>query len=266
MKKFQHIVLYDSTCDFEDVKEFLINNTVITLDYNSHKLLEKEKISHKTSDDFLTTKLLKKIECDSYRFSKWCDEFKNSFLIYDEINIANLFYREFHYFLVPFLKNFFEIKEIFSKFGDSIYFISEDKKLLIQCFTNNLKVIKSKPNFSEKTAFDSIKYDVNIFGKSFPIRLSKKKYGDLKKISELFWKLILSNNKKQNDSTIMLVEFDTVRFKDLLIESKNSKINFLLYNRRRPTIWNVNSFSTIKNSGCQISSTINFTNEKKNII
>ena len=53
----------------------------------------------------------------------------------------------------------------------------------------------------------------------------------------------LNNNKKSH----LLIEFDSIKFKNLFTNFSKSS-NFISYNRRRPIIWNFESYSIIKNS------------------
>ena len=50
----------------------------------------------------------------------------------------------------------------------------------------------------------------------------------------------------------MIVELNTEIFNDFFLESKKMEKNILYYGRRRPAIWNIESFKIIKNSGCNL--------------
>ena len=75
---------------------------------------------------------------------------------------------------------------------------------------------------------------------------------------------------KVSEKNTLIVEFDTKKYKNFFLESKNHKKNILYYGRRRPGIWDLESFKIIKNSQCKIitSNIINdniFKKNKKNI-
>ena len=107
------IILLDSSSDLSQLKIFKKNSLIITFDYESHKLLSQKNISHEISDSYINNSDLTTIHQISYKFSKWYDESSVSNLLkYEDINLGKLFYVEFHYFLVPFLKKFVEFIKI----------------------------------------------------------------------------------------------------------------------------------------------------------
>ena len=65
------IILFDSNFSISKLKKFNKNSTVITLDFNSHKILSKNNIEHITSDSFLKTENYLEIWKKSFLFSKW---------------------------------------------------------------------------------------------------------------------------------------------------------------------------------------------------
>ena len=84
------IILVDSSLDFSKFMEILKDkdNKVITFDYNSHKLLTKEKIEHSISDTYVDNTELRKIQSESIKFSNWYKQNNiNKILSYDGINI-----------------------------------------------------------------------------------------------------------------------------------------------------------------------------------
>ena len=116
------IILIDSSFKFEEIKQFdkTNNSIIITFDYESHKKLSEAKIQHEISDTYLEESDISTIQEESYRFSNWFDEpsiIKS--LLYEDHNLGELFYPEFHYFIVPFLKKFVEIRNITTKFAQA---------------------------------------------------------------------------------------------------------------------------------------------------
>ncbi len=55
-----------------------------------------------------------------------------------------------------------------------------------------------------------------------------------------------------NEKSILLVEFDPVKYRQFFSSMSKSMSNVILYNRRRPAIWNSNSYNSIKKSNCKI--------------
>ena len=50
----------------------------------------------------------------------------------------------------------------------------------------------------------------------------------------------------------MFTEFDPLRYNTIFSPELQGLSNILLYNRRRPAIWNLQSLSILKKSGCRI--------------
>src|SRR6266571_727432 len=112
------VVLFDSTMSLSDLKKFgeKKSTTIISIDYLSHKILSANGIMHEISDSYLNESDLKIIQNDSFTFSKWFEGSDvQEFVEYDGINMGQLFYDEFHYMLVPFLKIFVELTKIIQK-------------------------------------------------------------------------------------------------------------------------------------------------------
>ena len=93
---------------------------IITFDFESHKLLLEKNIKHEISDIFLTDYNLSSIQNNSYNYAKWFENQNFSrLLMSDGINLGESSKIEFHYFLLPFLKKFLEIKNITNQYPNS---------------------------------------------------------------------------------------------------------------------------------------------------
>jgi hypothetical protein len=90
---------------------------------------------------------------------------------------------------------------------------------------------------------------VKIGNSTYSLRIPKILFKKFKNISEKFIKLFLKNKHTiPTKPSTLLVEFDTIRCKKFFEASNNLSINLVHYGRRRPTIWNKESFSIVKNS------------------
>ena len=107
--------------------------------------------------------------------------------------------------------------------------------------------------------------------KNIKFSIPNSYYKKIKNISEKVLELTLQNkNNNLSEKNTLIVEFDTKKYKKFFLESKNHKKNILYYGRRRPGIWDLESFKIIKNSQCKIitSNIMNndiFEKNKKNI-
>ncbi len=228
------------------------SKTIVTFDYSTHEYLEKEKIPHLSSDQFLNEDDLQQIQSRSYIFSEWFDkEIISSQIKYENINIGKLLFDEIIDYLVKFLKKFWEVKRICeNKHYDSIiapFLLCEFGNF----FSNSFHALPTYPT-SEFYAHDKIRINFKIGQKHFIHYISKSKYKKLKNYFEKITNFFDFSTYDPNLTQSVLVEFDTLKYKDLLLDSKSSPIQFLFYGRRRPAIWNIKSHSIIKNSNCKV--------------
>ena len=101
--------------------------------------------------------------------------------------------------------------------------------------------------------FDKVEIGTNIGKKSIKISVPTSSYKKIKKTSEKLLKVILKNQSNNlSKKNTLLVELNTKYFKKLFLESKNQNKNILYYGRRRPGVWDLESFKIIKNSQCKI--------------
>lgn len=251
-----NIVLFDSTSNIEILKNLEKDTLIITFDYKSHKLLSKNKIEHDISDKYLSEQDFIKIYKHSWIFSKWSDKSEISKeLLYENINLGKLFYIEFHHYLVPIIKKFIEVIKIFNQYKTSKFFTSYTFYNMVKLIIPSVNLIGKKQKRHDHFLYDSIKFQ---FTDSFSINISRKCYSQLKKISEIALHILLKEkNLKTNTKSILLVEFDPLKYENFFKISNDFAINLFLFNRRRPVIWNGKSFSIIKNSNCKIIATHN---------
>lgn len=241
------IILFDSSATLDDLKTVLKNQKIITFDMESHELLTKNNIEHETSDNYSQNKF-DDIQKLSYKFSKWYENPQIAKEItYENINLGKLFYVEFHYFLVPLLKKFYELLIIVNKYENSNFIASPLIHKLVFC----LKVDKNKimgKDYLPSFLYDSFKIKIT---NSISINLSAENYMKLKNILEKIVSSLFKPKITKNRKSVLLVEFDPIKYNKFLHLSK-SRLHLTLLNRRRPTIWNIKSFFVIQQSKCGI--------------
>ena len=252
LHKEQSIVLFESSTNLKNIEKFISKNDsiIITFDYKSHELLTLRKVSHKVSDSFLDEKDIRFLQKETYRLTKWFETKVSDSITYDDINLGELFYIDFYFILLPIMKKFFEVMRIIKKHPNAKFFASSDHYEIIKQFSQSVISLGGK-KLSTKFYLDMISNRFEIGGKNFTINLSKKRYNSLKKLSE---KIMIRKIQKMNPSkkTILFTEFDPLRYSKIFSPELRDTSNILLYNRRRPTIWNLQSLSILKKSGCRI--------------
>jgi len=257
------IAFLDSASSIGNVKKItdLKNVMIITFDYVSHKQLLESGIEHNISDDFLDGDELQIIQNESFNLTKWYDGELGSSLLYENINLGRIFYVEFHHFLLQYLKKILEIKKITEKFSNAEFITSYKLFDITKNFHSSVIQLDTKIEKNDEFSDDSVRFRMS---DSMKFDLSRDSYQKLKKSSEKFFSSITSNQVKDGEKSILFVEFDPIRYEKLFKTSKNHPLNFILFNRRRPSIWNLKSYQIIKKSDCIIANADDVMNEEIN--
>ncbi len=251
------IVLFDSTSKLDDLEKILDENlTIISFDYESHELLAKNKIAHEISDSFVSRNELINIQNICYGYVKWFenDEFKK-LLDYDGINLGLLIQVELNYFLVSFVKKFFEVTNIFRQNKLANFFASPILSEFIKSYTNSVTKLNSREN-TQVFYYDTLKIPLKIGKHDFIVQMSKNQFDMLKKIFDALVSALLGPRRLDNGKkTTLIVEFNPLHYKKLIENLSNVPLNLMIFNRRKPIIWNFKSFSIVKRSGCGVITT-----------
>ena len=252
LDKEQNIVFFESSTDLKNIEKFIPKNgsVIITFDYKSHEILTRRKISHEISDSFLDEKDIYFLQQEAYRLTKWFETEVSDSITYENINLGELFYIDFYFILLPILKKFFEITQIIKKYPHAKFFTSSAHYEMIKQFSSSVISLGGK-KLPVKFYLDTMSNRFEIGGKYVTINISKKRYNSLKKLTE---KIMVKKIQKMNPSkkTILLTEFDPLKYTKIFSPELQNISNILLYNRRRPAIWNLQSSSILKKSGCGI--------------
>jgi hypothetical protein len=266
----EKIIFVDELTSINEIENFSKQMKVkfITFDYNSHIKLKEKNIKHELSENYLKDDI-DKIQKQCYKFLNWSDidEVKNN-ITFLNINICKLYNDQLIHVIVKILKKFSEIKFITKKFPKLEYFASGELLLISKLLIKSVNQISNSKK--EEFYFDKVEIGTNIRGKNIKFSIPDSSYKIIKNMSEKLLKTMLQNNNLSEKNTL-LVELNTKIFKNFFIESKKQNKNILYYGRRRPGIWDLESFKIIKNSQCKIiTSTIINDNilkkYKKNII
>jgi hypothetical protein len=243
--------------DLSEIK----NEKIITFDYESHKILVKHNIPNLLIDDFINESDLFTINKSSIKFSKWYEEsFLNDAIFFNEVNLGKLFDVTFQNYLISFLLKFTALKNIFQLYPNTIFHTSESIFKIMNLFTNNVLLIKSSNNnkISSTSNYSKLNksnnYYLSLHNKLFfPYFISM-----MENISKFF-----SNTKFQSkNKTTLIINFTTRRNKSFLLNFQNFNMNLIKFDRYLPSIWNFDSFRTIKNSNSIIENYSSLINTK----
>ena len=254
MKHPSNIFLLDSQINFSEINNSInANSQIVTFDFDSHDSLKKRSVSHLISDTFLSKEDLFDIQKNAYLLSDWYkEEVLEQNLEYQNVNLGSLIQAEFINILVNYSKRFLECLNIVRKFGmDKNYHCTGLTYEIMKYFSVKVEKINDVYDDSMFFPLDSLKVKMKIGIKKYSteLEISQNLFKKLKKITEKSSRFLSSTNADFNQKNILVSEFNTLSYKSLFSKIPQSKLNFIFYNRRQPTIWNTETFSIIKKSG-----------------
>ena len=257
--RLDQILLVDSSCDLKNLKNIKSYKKIITFDYETHKFLSNNKIAHDVSEVVLKIRDLEKIEKHSYKFMKWFEQPKIFDLLnYKNVNLGQIIVVEFHHFLISFLKTYIELLRILEIYGDVNYFCSTNLSEIMKHITKNIIIVDEKSHYENRFIYDTILYDFRVWKFSHSFKLSQNSFTKLKNLSEIIsQKLISKNHLDKNHKMTLLLNFDLIRYRKLFHKLNEAPLNIIVFNRRKPAVWNFKSFLIARKSKCIIEN--NFT-------
>jgi len=257
---FQSYAFVDSSTNIEDLKKIIQENDflVITFDIESHQKLNNNNINHILSDNFLNDDELDHIQTKCYSFAKWaeCSNI-NPLFQYEGFNLGNFFYQEVFIFLIPFLKKLMELKKIIQKYFNGVFYSSGILKQIVELLDFSCNTITEQKFELNIFQNDHINLQNNFFG----LKISRKNYLEFKQLMEKIISIFLKPHDISTNN-ILISEFNTTKYGSLFKKLSENNLNPIFYGRKRPAIWNLNSFSIIKNSKTSIITKNELNNEK----
>ena len=259
MKAKKSLVILDSSIQFDEFKKFSMENTTfVAADYETHKKLVDSNTKHELLDNYLQKK--ERLELYDFVLSKytWYENLsRKSDFEFNNINILSLMSSlEFHEFVLTVLIKLFSIKNIISNKSPNEIFVSEKFLKYVKLVQDKNKIHTFDSNLNNEKSFltNKIELRFNILSKPCTFYISKKNYSSLKKIYENFFCKInnLWLDKKTSKEIILLVEFNTSAYEEMIRTLSKSKKQVVVLNRRRSAIWNKNSIGILKSNNVKI--------------
>ena len=259
MKAKKSLVILDSSIQFDEFKKFSTENTTfVAADYETHKKLADSNTKHELLDNYLQKK--ERLELYDFVLSKytWYENLsRKSDFEFNSINILSLMSSlEFHEFVLTVLIKLFSIKNIISSKSPNEIFVSEKFLKYVKLVQDKNKIHTFDSNLNDEKSFltNKIELRFNILSKPCTFYISKKNYSSLKKIYENFFCKInnLWLDKKTSKEIILLVEFNTSAYEEMIRTLSKSKKQVVVLNRRRSAIWNKNSIGILKSNNVKI--------------
>ena len=259
MKEKKSLVILDSSIQFDEFKKFSMENTTfVAADYETHKKLVDSNTKHELLDNYLQKK--ERLELYDFVLSKytWYENLsRKPDFEFNNINILSLMSSlEFHEFVLTVLIKLFSIKNIISNKSPNEIFVSTKFLKYVKLVQDKNKIHTFDSNLNNEKSFltNKIELRFNILSKLCTFYISKKNYSSLKKIYENFFCKInnLWLDKKTSKEIILLVEFNTSAYEEMIRTLSKSKKQVVVLNRRRSAIWNKNSIGILKSNNVKI--------------
>ena len=234
------------------------NTTFVAADYETHKKLVDSNTKHELLDNYLQKK--ERLELYDFVLSKytWYENLsRKPDFEFNNINILSLMSSlEFHEFVLTVLIKLFSIKNIISNKSPNEIFVSTKFLKYVKLVQDKNKIHTFDSNLNNEKSFltNKIELRFNILSKPCTFYISKKNYSSLKKIYENFFCKInnLWLDKKTSKEIILLVEFNTSAYEEMIRTLSKSKKQVVVLNRRRSAIWNKNSIGILKSNNVKI--------------
>ena len=241
---------------------------IFTLNYTTHKLLEKNHIDHEIGEFHLTDndkEIINKMALET-TLNWWKNEEIQNLITVHKIILSELIEMElFQYFLTIFKSAKTILKIIENIMPDTILAATNLNHFLESiCKTKNIKFQSLSGSESLSLHYDKINIKYNIGPIPLSITTSRQKYKKIKnltdKISQKSFRLNPGKKNLENDA-ILLLDFNPTTYEILIEELSKLGKNIFLLNQRRPAIWNKKSLEIIKKYNCKVIDLSNF--EKK---
>ena len=269
------IALLDSTFLHSKITIKENDTKIFAFDLPTHHDLANRGISHSLSDDYVAKAeraALHDFVNSLYNWHEKIPESKN--LEFDGINLLSIMNPfEFHEYVLSNLITFFSIKKIIEQEKPSEIFVTGRLSKFLDSFfdkknvtiLNDSNLTYEKGGQGKGFTADQMELRFNILTKPITIYVSKKTYSKVKNIYEnimcTFFNLWFNPTKKEKG--ILLLEFNTDAYQELLMNLNKTNKPIILLNRRRSAIWNKESLKTLKKyTNCKILDHKKFLNSK----
>ena len=266
-KTEKSIVLFDKSIAVEEIKLILkdTNSSIISLDFESFELLQKNNIDQKTYDEFLTTDEMSNIQKLSYELSDWySNEQLANEIMYNDVNLGSILQSELINILVNFIKNFYVIYKITQKYSDFEFFCSKNTSKFLHKFSIKHYLLKSL-KIDDSLPLDSLNTNIDLKFKNLNLKfkIGTKKINSLKTITENISNFLIKPKLKKNSNFFLFSEINTKKFSYLLQKMPDFDETYVIYNRRQPSIRDKESYSLFKNSNAVIENEKTLNRNKK---
>ena len=240
---------------FEDELTKFTSPKIFSLDYEAHIYLENNHIKHEIADNLLSEHDLAQIDdLTLYFIQNWIPQKSQKDFSLDNIFLPSLLDHELFFYLLPIFSITTIIKKIIEKEKPAGVIDFTQFSEFTEALLEQKDIIKKFIPKTEK-AFHHDKITVDLSPMKIPLNLkiSRKTFDSMKRVSGKIIERVLDNNRDYDDArSVLLVNFDPIKYDLLLKQFKKQEINVILYNPRKPAVTNLKSLNVVRESGSKI--------------
>ena len=249
------VCIIENLDDIRIIKKQLNNYPdlkIFTLNYHTHKLLEKNHISHEIGEDFLSDSDKKFINQSAIDITLdwWKNKEIHQVLTHDNIVIPEFIEMELFQYILSIFKSGKIILRLIEKLSPNQVFSISNLNSFVQSICNEMDIKFQNLSNGEVLSLysDRINIKYNIGPIPLSITTSRTKYKKIKsfteKLSQKSFRLSPDKTQSQHN-TILLLEFNPVTYESLILELEKLGKNIFLLNQRRPAILSKKSLEII---------------------
>lgn len=264
------IILIDDPSKINEITKYAKNDNtkIFSLNYDTHKALEKLKIKHEIGDNYLNSKELE--DLDDYMIHLTLNWYRDpeikDYLIYDSLNLGQLLEMEIVQYFTPFLLEIKSSLKIISVEKPNTVIVITKVNKFIESYYNKTSIKINSITISQKFSLpsDNNLIKLNVMGIPLSIKISRERFISVKNFFEKFLYHLFDlydNDSDSNIKSILLCDFNTSNYADLLEELSKLDKKIILLNTRRPAIWNLDSLKIILRNKCRIVNFQKYENE-----
>ena len=235
----------------------LSNSIIYSMNFKVHEYLESLSIKHEISEDVLDEIDFNLIFDKTVKMYRWYDHsLISQKLQFNDTNILSMMDdAEFHAFLISKLYDFQIIQKILkNKTPNKIFANKEIINLIKKVFNKKIDLIEFGNSNKKIMYYNKIEIKFNLGKIPISFKISRNYYIKLKSIIE---NIVCTTNNLWLDmsklkESILLLEINPSAYSELLLQLSKSDKQIILFNNRRPAIWNLNSISILKKSNAKI--------------
>ena len=253
-----YIFLNNTDFSQEELMQLDLSNSIIySMNYAVHEFLESLSIKHEISEDVLDEIDFNLIFDKTVSLYRWYDNsLISQKLQFNGKNILSMMDdAEFHTFIINKLYDLQIVQKILkNKIPNKIFANKEIINFLKKIFDNEIKFIEFGNSNKKTMYYNRIEIKFNLGKIPISFKISRNYYMKLKSLIE---NIVCSTNNLWFDmsklkESILLLEINPSAYSELLLHLSKSDKEIILFNNRRPAIWNFNSISILKKSNAKI--------------